>query len=143
MGQIWLERLLRWQAKLQKLLIGRYARMDQLNRFLLRVCLILLIVNLFLPTTSAFWLAAALLIWMNFRFFSKKIYPRLNENTRFLTKQKQLSNYFQRKKAQFEAHKTYKYFNCPSCKQQLRAPKGRGKIKVTCSSCKHQFYKNV
>ncbi|MTD41532.1 hypothetical protein GIX45_23495 [Erwinia sp. CPCC 100877] len=143
MGQIWLERLLRWQAKVHKLLIGRYARMDQLNLFLMRVCLILVVLNLLLPTAIAFWIAVALLVWMNFRFFSKKIHPRLNENARFLAKQKQFSDYFQRKKVQAESRKTHKYFKCPSCKQQLRAPKGKGKIKVTCSSCKHQFYKNV
>jgi ribosomal protein L37AE/L43A len=39
--------------------------------------------------------------------------------------------------------KTYAIFKCPSCKQKLRAPKGRGKIQVTCSKCHNQFIKKV
>lgn len=90
MGQIWLERLLRWNAKIQKLLVGRYARMDQLNNTLMKISLILLLLNLFLPTSIAFWLAVVLLIWINYRFFSKRIYPRSNENTRYVANMQQL-----------------------------------------------------
>ena len=38
---------------------------------------------------------------------------------------------------------TYRYFKCPECKQKMRAPKGRGKIKVTCKHCHTQFVKKV
>ena len=31
--------------------------------------------------------------------------------------------------------KEHRYFRCPSCGQQLRVPKGKGKITVTCRSC--------
>ena len=37
----------------------------------------------------------------------------------------------------------YKTFSCPNCKQKMRAPKGRGKIRVTCHSCGHIFEKKV
>ena len=37
----------------------------------------------------------------------------------------------------------YKYFKCPSCGQELRAPKGKGRIRVTCSKCGMQFEKKV
>ncbi|MEI5993091.1 hypothetical protein [Candidatus Enterococcus mansonii] len=143
MGQIWLERLVRWNAKIQKLLIGRYGQMDQLNKTLLKSALILLLLNLFLPTSIAFWLAFLLLIWMNYRFLSKRIYPRANENTRFIQRKQQLGKKFTNVKIKFQERKTHTYFKCPTCKQQLRAPKGKGKIKVTCSSCKGQFYKTV
>jgi len=39
--------------------------------------------------------------------------------------------------------KEYRYFKCPKCQQSLRAPKGRGTIKVTCSNCQNQFIKKV
>ncbi|MGX7244699.1 hypothetical protein ACWOC1_07595 [Enterococcus quebecensis] len=143
MGQIWLERLLRWNAKVQKLLVGRYARMDRLNNTLVRGSLILFLLNLFLPTSIAFWLAFALLLWANYRFFSKRIYPRSNENTRYVTKVEQLKTKFRIIKERINTRKAYKYFKCPTCKQQLRAPKGKGKIKVTCSKCNGQFYHNV
>ena len=40
-------------------------------------------------------------------------------------------------------HAAYKYFRCPNCKQKLRAPRGKGKIRVTCSSCGTQFQKRT
>ena len=33
----------------------------------------------------------------------------------------------------------YAYFTCPNCHKNLRVPKGLGSIKITCSSCGHQF----
>lgn len=143
MGQIWIERLLRWNAKMQKLLVGRYAQMDQLNTTLLRGSLILLFLNLFLPTSIAFWLAVSLLLWLNYRFFSKRIYPRSNENTRYVSRVRQLKKKFDFSKEKLKERKIYTFFKCPNCKQQLRAPKGKGKIKVTCSTCKEQFNKIV
>ena len=35
--------------------------------------------------------------------------------------------------------KNYKYFKCKNCKAQLRVPKGKGKINVTCPKCKTKF----
>lgn len=143
MGQIWLERLLRWNAKIQKVLVGRYARMDQLNTLLMRTSLILLLLNLFLPTSIALWFAVALLLWLNYRFFSKRIYPRSNENTRYTTMMQQLKKKGNLTKEKINSRKIYTFFKCPNCHQQLRAPKGKGKIKVTCSTCKEQFTKKV
>jgi len=33
----------------------------------------------------------------------------------------------------------YKEFHCRSCGQKLRVPRGKGKLKVTCSACHAQF----
>ncbi|MCA5011654.1 MULTISPECIES: hypothetical protein [unclassified Enterococcus] len=143
MKQLWFERLLRWNRKVQKLLTGRYARIDSLNRTLLLLSLILLIVNLFLSTSVVFFAAFGLWLWSNYRFFSKRIYPRANENTRFVASRQRVLTFFSTIKIRFVNRHTYRYFKCPACKQQLRAPKKRGKIKVTCSKCKEQFFKVV
>ena len=37
--------------------------------------------------------------------------------------------------------KNYIYFKCKNCKQELRIPKGKGKIKVICPNCKHEEIK--
>ena len=34
-----------------------------------------------------------------------------------------------------------RYFSCPHCRQQVRVPKGRGKISITCPKCGTQFIK--
>ncbi|MGX7128528.1 hypothetical protein [Enterococcus wangshanyuanii] len=143
MKQLWFERLLHWNGKIQKLLTGRYARIDQLNRTLLTLSLILLVLNLFLPTSFAFYVAFSLWLWSNYRFFSKRIYPRANENTRFVASRQQMITSISMIKTKFIHRKAYRYFKCPACKQQLRAPKKRGKIKVTCSKCQEQFFKIV
>ena len=35
--------------------------------------------------------------------------------------------------------KEHVYFKCPSCGQQLRVPRGKGKITVTCRGCGASF----
>ena len=35
--------------------------------------------------------------------------------------------------------KAHRYFKCPNCSQYLRVPRGKGKITVTCRSCKASF----
>ncbi len=37
----------------------------------------------------------------------------------------------------------YKYFKCPDCGREYRAPRGKGKIRVTCRQCGKQFEKKV
>jgi glutaredoxin 3 len=37
----------------------------------------------------------------------------------------------------------YRIVQCPSCQARMRVPKGKGKIKVTCSRCQHQFIMNT
>ncbi|HCX64939.1 MAG TPA: NrdH-redoxin [Eubacteriaceae bacterium] len=32
---------------------------------------------------------------------------------------------------------------CPNCETRLRVPSGKGKIKITCKNCGHQFEQNT
>ena len=41
----------------------------------------------------------------------------------------------------FKQRKDYHYYRCPKCGQQLRVPRGRGKISITCPKCGNQFIK--
>ncbi|HBQ64708.1 MAG TPA: hypothetical protein DD727_07270 [Clostridiales bacterium] len=34
-------------------------------------------------------------------------------------------------------------FSCPQCKNKLRLPRNRGRLKVTCPVCKHEFFKKT
>lgn len=38
---------------------------------------------------------------------------------------------------------THRVFKCPSCKQALRVPRGKGKILITCQNCGHKFQKKT
>lgn len=37
----------------------------------------------------------------------------------------------------------YKYFKCPNCGKEYRAPKGKGRVRVTCKECGEQFEKKI
>ena len=136
MSQIWFERILRWRKKAQRFLQGRYARFDELNRTLLLTSVVLALINIF---TGYLWVRLLILItvaYVYYRFFSKHIHTRLNENQRLMQK----VHAFRKRHL---TQKEYRYFKCPKCQQSLRAPKGRGTIKVTCSNCQNQFIKKV
>ena len=83
-------------------------------------------------------LAVAAVIYVYFRMFSRNIARRRAENEWYVT-------YIALPLRSFAARdrKHYRYFKCPGCGQLLRAPKGRGKIRVTCSRCHNVFEKKV
>lgn len=37
----------------------------------------------------------------------------------------------------------YQVVNCPNCQKRLRVPKNKGKLKITCKHCDHQFITNT
>ena len=123
--------------KLQHFLYGRYGT-DKLNLFLLVTGLIIYGIGSLLFWTLTF-LADALYVYALFRTFSRNILARQRELGIFEKFWGPVSNWFRFQKQRFAQRKIYKYFRCPSCRQQLRAPKGRGKIEVTCQKCHAVF----
>ncbi len=123
--------------KLQRFMMGRYGS-DQFNIALLVFGLVLsLCGRLF------FWplylLADALYVYALFRMFSRNLPARQRENQAFLKAWGPVRDWFRFQKQKFSQRGQYKYFKCPGCKQRLRAPRGRGKIEVTCQRCHRVF----
>lgn len=123
--------------RLQRFLYGRYGT-DKLNLALLIVGLLLSLIGslLFWPVT---FIADALYIWALFRTFSRNIPARQREYAAFLRFWSPIEGWLRTRKVRFSQRKQYKYFKCPSCRQELRAPRGRGKIEVTCQKCHNVF----
>ena len=44
-----------------------------------------------------------------------------------------------RKERRKEEENTHAFFRCPQCGKELRVPKGKGKIKIRCPNCSHEF----
>ncbi|OTO76963.1 hypothetical protein A5865_000837 [Enterococcus sp. 12E11_DIV0728] len=132
-----MQRVTKLYQKYAHLMRGRYGRFDQINKALLVLWAIMMILDRWIPYYIGNILAVAAFALVLYRFLSKKIYPRSNENQKFIQWIAQMKDVFKGKKA------TYSYFKCPECKQKMRAPKGRGKIKVTCKNCHTQFTKKV
>ena len=78
-----------------------------------------------------------------FRTLSKNIPARQKENRKFMELWYKAKTRWIGLKADFEEHKTYKHFKCPSCGQKIRIPRGRGKVEVRCPKCSNRFIKKV
>ena len=73
-----------------------------------------------------------------FHMFSKKLYKRQGENTKYLNWIWGMKNRSQGAKAR-HADKDHKYFTCKQCKTICRVPVGKGKIIITCPKCGAQI----
>ena len=127
---------------------------DALGRTFTWTALILMILTMFTHSNIVYLLSLGCLGYSVWRMFSKNYQKRYNENQLFLQKTVRIRGFFSRfvpeirtklQRAKYNAaqRKTYKIFKCPSCSQKLRAPRGRGKIEVTCSKCHTVFIKKV
>ncbi|MFC4771660.1 competence protein CoiA family protein [Enterococcus hermanniensis] len=137
MNNIWMQRMMKYYQKYAELMRGRYGRFDQINKALLIFWVLMLVFARWIPFYLGNILALIALGLILYRFCSKRIYPRSNENQKFIQMIDRIKDFLKGKKG------TYRYFKCPECKQKMRAPKGRGKIKVTCKNCQTQFVKKV
>lgn len=126
--------------KLRRFLMGRYG-MDSLNRLIFVLTLILIGVNIFWPNrivTLLFWI---LIVIGYFRCFSRNIPARYAENQKYLRSTEKIRSFFRKKKNRFDQRKIYRFYKCPKCKQQVRVPKGKGKINIKCPKCGEHFVK--
>lgn len=128
--------------KFKKLFAGRYGQ-DQLSSVLNILALILLLVGAFSKIPALNILAWIPLTISVFRTFSKNIEKRRMENYKFSILISPLYRKTQKMKNRIKSSKTHKYFKCPNCKTTMKAPKGKGKIRVTCSKCSTKFEKRT
>ena len=128
------------RERFRKLMIGRYG-MDQLSMGLLIIGFILMILTAPIKWQLIRWVTYVPIFLCYYRFFSKNIYKRQQENFKFIRFytpiHKQVNVYIKA----IKERKTHKYFKCPACKQALRVPKGKGKIAITCPKCKQVLHK--
>lgn len=122
---------------LQRFMYGRYGS-DQLNIFLLIVYLAALLLS-GLPGLGALeFVALVLMVWSLFRMLSRNYAARRAENARFLKLVGPVVRWYRLRRT-IRRDKEHRYFKCPGCGQQLRVPRGKGKITVNCRSCGASF----
>ena len=130
------------KEKLIRFMQGRYG-VDQLSKFLLILGLIAVVVSsVFVDNIAGFIfyiLGWILVIYCYFRVFSRNVQKRYAENQKFLNARYEWTVKAERRKKRFAQRKQYKFFKCPMCKQDVRVPRGHGKICITCPKCREQF----
>lgn len=129
------------KEKIQRFMMGRYGS-DALNKFLFGVTLVLLVVSILFDSNFLNLLALLLLVVCYVRMLSRDVQKRYNENVKFLNMKKDFFEFFRKEKSYFEQRKTHHIYKCPTCKQKIRVPKGKGRICITCPVCKTEFIKN-
>lgn len=121
-------------AGYRRFMQGRYGG-DKLNITLVWISFGAYIVSLLIPFAAAKLVLMVvyygLLGWAIFRMLSRNTYKRYQENRKYL-------QFIDRVK-----DREHRYFDCPRCRQQVRVPRGKGKIAITCPKCREKFVKKT
>lgn len=125
----------------RRLMMGRYG-VDQLTWVLLALSLLLSLCGSIFRSNVLGILCWAVLVVCYLRIFSRNIYARQQENQKLLHFWWKLKN-GRSKRPSREQRKNFRVFSCPTCKQKLRVPRGKGKISISCPKCGRSFIKKT
>lgn len=128
------------KEKLQRFMLGRYG-VDAFSKFLLVVVLIFWALDLFIDSRILYSWSLLLIVYAYFRMFSKNHAQRYQENVKYLEIKNKVLAKFKLEKSHMEQRKTHHIYKCPTCKQKIRIPRGKGRICITCPKCKTEFTK--
>ena len=124
----------RLDAGARRFMMGRYGT-DKLNMAILVVGLIASLLSVFvgmpLLNLVLVLLSYGLMGWALFRMLSRNTYKRYRENRKYLMLMERFKD------------REHRYFDCPRCRQQVRVPRGKGKISITCPKCREKFIRKT
>ena len=126
--------------RLNRFMSGRYGT-DELSKFILGVFIVCVIANMVTRQNIFYAFSIALIAVTYYRMFSKNYAARYAENQKYLSMKERLLSRLGLTKRQMAQRKNYHIYRCPSCKQKIRIPRGKGKICITCPKCRHEFTK--
>ena len=127
------------KEKFYRFMQGRYGG-DQLSRFLMILTVACMVLSLF-GADFFHIIGFALLIYSYFRIFSRNRYKRQAENAVYLKYEYKVRQFFATWKRDMAQRKTHHIYRCPSCRQKIRVPRGKGKIEIRCPKCSNTFIK--
>lgn len=124
-----------------RFMYGRYGA-DSFGRFLMIAAIVLSVLSGLLRLDILYLFAEAILLYSCFRMFSRNIYKRSAENQAYLKHTAKIRFWWHSQKNLMIQRKTHHIYKCPSCRQKIRIPRGKGKIEIRCPKCGTTFIKN-
>lgn len=130
------------RTRMSQMLYGRNG-VDNLAGACYIASLILLLINTFAQNAVVYIIWVALLFYAFFRTFSKNITKRYAENQKFMELTKTPRKYLSLIGMQIRDRNVSRYYICRKCHQQIRVPKGKGRIEIRCPKCGERFIKKT
>lgn len=133
-------RLFMMKRRFMDFMSGRYGA-DQLSRFMLGVCVVCIVLNMFTRIHWFYLLSLVLIGICYFRMLSRNFAKRSAENEKYLSMTWKIRTKLQKAKNRVVQSRDFHIYKCPSCGQKIRIPRGKGKICITCPKCRQEFEK--
>ena len=127
---------------LRNFMAGRYGP-DHLNTALIILSIAVSLIARLVNFSVLVYLSYLFLLLAVLRMLSRNIPKRRAENDRFLRYWSPVKQKCKRLFDKSKNLKTHKFFKCPSCKNNLRVPRGKGKLQITCPKCGERFIKKT
>lgn len=127
--------------KLMRFMAGRYG-IDSFGKFTILAGLITALLSSWMDSFLLSLLAWFLIIYSYYRMFSRNTYKRATENQQYLNKTYKIRGFWGQQKNLMAQRKTHHIYKCPTCRQKIRVPKGKGRIEIRCPKCNTTFIKN-
>ncbi len=121
---------------------GRYG-VDQLGRVTSTASLVCLLLTLVPRLGFLLYVGVALLALSYWRMLSRNVAGRYRENATYLAYLGRLRRRWDRVKARTAGRRTHHFLRCSGCGAEMKVPRGKGKVRITCPSCKTQFVRKV
>lgn len=128
------------RQRMMSFMQGRYG-IDKFSNFLMGAACVIIFTNLFMRNGLLSLIGLVVFIYAYYRMFSRNISKRSSENTWFLNKTYGIRRYFLKQRDRAQIRKTHHIYRCPKCGQNVKVPRGRGKIEITCPKCRNEFVK--
>lgn len=128
------------KEKLIRFMYGRNG-VYSLGKFVLAISIIVMLLAGWTDSLILSYLSWIGIIYLYFRMFSRNIYKRSSENQWYLNKSYKIRTFFYRQKNLLLQRKTHHIYKCPTCRQKIRVPRGKGRIEIRCPKCNTRFIK--
>ncbi len=129
-----------FRERFARFMIGRYG-MDRFGQFLNAAALVFIAAGFFTRSRLLDTAGLVLLILCYFRMFSRNIGKRFEENQKFERIRFRFSETIRKLRFRFQQSREFHIYQCPSCRQKIRIPRGKGKISIHCPKCGNDFIK--